>query len=70
MKPINSSIAHIFFELCLGEHQGPMGAMPNNPTLCSILNCLGVKTKKDFLNFLIEIRPYFLEEEINKDCPF
>lgn len=70
MKPINSSIAHIFFELCLGEHQGPMGAMPNNPTLCSILNCLGVQTKKDFYNFLNEIRPYLLEDENSQGIPF
>jgi len=49
---VNESIANLFFDQCFGSYSGHMSSIPNNPTLKSICEACGVKSKNDFKEFL------------------
>lgn len=62
---VNEAMAELFYEQCVGQYNGHMSAIPNNPTLMSICKACGVKDKKDFKEFLLK-----LSENINDSNPF
>ena len=58
MENVNNPTALLFYEQCLGESNGHMAMIPNNPVIQSIATAHGIKTKEDFACFLREVADY------------
>lgn len=52
---VNSSIAELFYQQCIGSYSGHMSNIPNNPVLNSICLASGANDRASFKEFLKQV---------------
>lgn len=52
---VSVGVANFFMEQCIGEHNGHMAAIPNNPVLMGLLNAHDACQQDKFAAFLREV---------------
>jgi len=52
---VSGAVAEFFMNQCVGESNGHMALIPNNPVLYGLCKAHGVETPKDFAAFLQDI---------------
>jgi hypothetical protein len=52
---VNESIAELFYDQVMGDHNGHMANIPNNPVLQSICRSSGVSSRQAFRDFLRDV---------------
>jgi hypothetical protein len=64
---MNKEIAELFHDQCVGEHNGHMAPMPNNPLFKSIFAACGLRgdSKKGFAKVLREMADALEKSEEN-----
>jgi hypothetical protein len=62
---VSEPVATFFMDQCIGETSGHMAMIPNNPVLDGLITAHGVKNKKDFAAFLIDV-----SNQLMKGQPF
>lgn len=60
---INKAGANLFYEQCMGSHNGQMASVPNNPVLNSICRSHGVNSKIEFAQFLKKVAEHLENEK-------
>lgn len=62
---VSEPMAQFFMDQCVGDHNGHMAAIANNPVIMSVCKAHGVSTKEDFARFLRQVA-----DQLTKEQPF
>ena len=62
---VSEPMAELFMEQCIGEHNGSMALIPNNPVLYGVGKAHRINTKDDFARFLRQVA-----DQLTKEQPF
>jgi hypothetical protein len=62
---VSEPVAEYFMEQCMGEVNGHMAAIPNNPVLFGLCKAHRINSKEHFAAFLIDVA-----NQLTKEQPF